>query len=168
MIGEAALREKLDESSLRDQDDRRRGSRADIARRLRRSQRQLDNGAGHRQRIEQLRAEGASRRQAYEEGERVGRDSQVGNLADVLFAVHQAGLGRAAVCEESNVHVLFRVEDCVCNRTNTETGCAFVAGFLAGALAACGRYRDPKVSEQSCQQLARASCVFRAELRLWT
>ncbi len=164
----AALQEKLDHSELREQDDRRRGSRADIARRLRRSQRQLDNGAGHRRRIEQLRAEGASRRQAYEEGERVGRAGQLSNLADVLYAVHQAGLGRAAVCEESNVHVLFRVEDCVCNQTNTDTGCAFVAGYLAGALAACGRYRDTKVSEQSCQQPASGSCVFRAELRLRT
>jgi predicted hydrocarbon binding protein len=161
----AALREDRKENDIRDRDERR-GSRADIARRLRRSQRQFDNGAGHRRRIEQLRAEGASRRQAYGEGERAGSASQVRNLADVLYAVHQAGLGRAAVCEESNVHVLFRVEDCVCSRTNTDTGCAFVAGYLAGALAACGRYRDPRVSEQACQQPTRGSCVFRAELRL--
>jgi predicted hydrocarbon binding protein len=139
-----------------------------IANVIRRSGRSSDASAEMRNMIVELCRSGSSRRHIYKAGRQEGRQVATSNLADVLYTVQYAGLGRAAVIEESNSHVTFRVNDCVCGRTGSSDSCEFVAGFLAGAMLATGRYQDLEVSEKSCSEFPGRTCEFRAELKLKT
>lgn len=139
-----------------------------IANVIRRSGRSSDASTEMRNLIVELSRSGSSRRHIYQAGLAEGQQVATNNLADVLYTVEYAGLGRAAVIEESNIHVTFRVNDCVCGRTGNANACEFVAGFLAGALLATGRYQDLEVSESSCSEFPGRTCEFRAELKLKT
>jgi predicted hydrocarbon binding protein len=137
-----------------------------IANVIRRSGRNADASAEMKNKIVELSRSGSSRRHVYQAGWEEGLQVVTSNLADVLYTVQYAGLGRAAVVEESNSHVTFRVNDCVCGRTGNAHGCEFVAGFLAGAMLATGRYQDLEVRESSCSEFPGRTCEFRAELKL--
>lgn len=137
-----------------------------IANSIRRSGRRLDTGSGYREIIERMVRDGSGPRAVYQAGQQEGRMVVANNLADVLYACQQADLGRLAVIEESNCHVVFRVKECLGCRTAPGQGCRFVAGFLAGALEASGRFADVEVQETSCDDYPGRTCVFRADLRI--
>jgi predicted hydrocarbon binding protein len=141
-------------------------STTNIANMIRRSGRQLDAASDHRQQIAQMIRDGSSPRQLYQAGTQEGELIIANNLADVLYAAQFAGLGRIAVIEESNSHIVFRLGDCVGCRSGNEIGCHFVSGFLAGALLALGRFQDVVVSETSCGEYPVRTCVYRADLRV--
>lgn len=156
----------------RDTDRQSKGTRAGlspttvIANVIRRSGRQTEAGSEYRDLIVQMGTDGASFNDIYQAGMQEGRQVVAQNLADVLYTVQYAGLGRAAVVEESNSHVLFRVHDCICSRLGNDNGCNFVAGFLAGALMSTGRYHELEVREQACGEFPGRTCMYRAEVRL--
>jgi len=137
-----------------------------IANVIRRSGRNAEAGSEFRDLIIGLCTDGATDRELHQAGLQEGRQVVAQNLADVLYTVQYAGLGRAAVVEESNSHVLFRIHDCICSRLGDERGCIFVAGFLAGAMLSTERYHELDVREQSCGEFPGRTCTFRAEVRL--
>jgi hypothetical protein len=104
-----------------------------------------------------------SNRQLYRAGLEDGKKEKVQNLADVLCAISEMGLGRAAIVQESNSHVLFKVFNCICSQENGDRGCCeYLGGFLAGAMQACGRYQEVAVQEVSCGEYPGHSCLFHA------
>jgi len=137
-----------------------------IANVIRRSGRQTEAGSEYRDLIVQMGTDSATAREVYLAGMQEGRQVVAQNLADVLYTVQYAGLGRAAVVEESNSHVLFRVHDCICRRLSDDVGCSFVAGFIAGALLSTGRYHEIEVREQACGEFPGRTCTYRAEVRM--
>jgi predicted hydrocarbon binding protein len=136
-----------------------------IANELRRSTRRRTEGAiDFKARIAALRARNASRWQIREAGWEAGEQESPHSLADVLFALQEAGLGRAAVVEESNQHLVVRVSDCLaCQSGHGGEGCEFTAGFLAGCMMATRRYAAVDVDEVGSEA---EHCTIRTVLRM--
>lgn len=133
-----------------------------IASNIRRNGRIKGGSMLGKSKISTARHESRSTRQLYRAGLEDGRKENVKSLADVLYAVSQLGLGRASVIQESNSHLLIKVFDCVCCQTESDHGwCEYLGGFLAGAMQACGRYREVKIQEISCGYPGR-TCLFQA------
>ncbi len=112
------------------------------------------------QRIVQIRKDGGSGRLLYVAGMAQGRQVLSRDLGDVLYAVRLSGLGKPTIVEESNNHVLFRMYDCICFRSNNKDDCLFVAGYLAGAMLATGRFEDLTMEEVSCGEPPSKACKF--------
>jgi len=138
-----------------------------IANELRRARRDLDSGADIRGRIAEMRRDALPVREIRAAGLASGSRERVESLADVLYAVQMHGLGRAAVIEESNRHLVLRLHESACCANGAEAagGCAYVEGFLAGCLLATGRYDQVEVRETECGMRPGASCLFRAECK---
>ena len=99
----------------------------------------------------------------YGAGEKLGKVVGAGDLSDVLYALQQKGLGRVTVVQESNSHLVLKVENCAnCQVAESNNGCHFTAGYLAGALKACGKPETTVVSEVSCGGYPGDTCVFMA------
>ncbi len=135
-----------------------------IASTIRRSQRNLASGVIHRKNIEQMTAQGFSKRDLYAAGLKQGRLGLANNLADVLYNVFGSGLGRAIVIEESNRHILLRVDECLLKNSSDGSSCSFVAGYLAGALMSTGKYRIVEVARNTGEKCTEGSCLFLANL----
>ncbi len=99
----------------------------------------------------------------YKEGMHDGLQTCCIDLADVLYSIGQARLGKASVLQESNRHVLIRVQECAeCSAGFAGRGCSYLAGYICGALLATGRPRTVEVHEESCGRMTDAECVFLA------
>ncbi len=136
-----------------------------IASTIRRSQRNLSNGVLHRKTVERMRAEGRSEREIYDAGIKEGQVGPASNLADVLYNIYRSGLGRAVVVEESNKHVLLKVDKCLCKENPDNMGCSYIAGYLAGALMRTGKYRTLEVRKSNAGTVADG-CYFLANLNI--
>jgi predicted hydrocarbon binding protein len=134
-----------------------------IASRIRRTSRIKGGSMLGKIRSSIMQSDKCSNRQLYRAGLEDGKKEKVRNLADVLCAVSDVGLGRAAIVQESNSHVLFKIFNCVCSQENGDRGCCeYLGGFLAGAMQACGRYKEVKVQEISCGEYPGRTCLFHA------
>jgi len=118
-----------------------------------------------RDKLNELHRHPVSARQLYLEGKKQGDAEAVVGLADILFRIQECGLGRAAVMEESNKHLLIRVLDCSRGEAHSEQSCWFVTGFIEAALRRTGKYASVEVREIECNEGRERASVFRAELR---
>jgi len=99
----------------------------------------------------------------YEQGQKDGVKNTCLDLSDVLFCLNRHGLGYASVIQESNSHLVVRIQQCrECERQSPGCGCSYIAGFLAGALRAMGKPATLSVHEVSCGEGSSPSCVFMA------
>lgn len=99
----------------------------------------------------------------YDCGVRDGSRTSCLDLSDVLYNVKQHGLGLGTVIQESNSHIVLRIQRCrECERQAPGCGCNYIAGFLCGALRAMGKPATISVHEVSCGESNSASCVFLA------
>jgi hypothetical protein len=134
-----------------------------IASKIRRSNRISGSSVLGKIKINIAKSDKFSNRQLYRAGLEDGKRENVKNLADVLCAVSGVGLGRAVIVQESNSHALFKVFNCICSQENGDRGCCeYLGGFLAGAMQACGKYKEVKVQEISCGEYPGHTCLFHA------
>jgi predicted hydrocarbon binding protein len=99
----------------------------------------------------------------YEHGQKDGLKNTCIDLSDVLYSLNRQGLGFASVIQESNSHLVVRIQHCrECERQSPGCGCSYIAGFLAGALRAMGKPATVSVHEVSCGEGNSPSCVFMA------
>jgi predicted hydrocarbon binding protein len=136
-----------------------------IANLIRRTTRLSGNGSKLRKRIREMHKSGFSASQMYIAGLADGQKSENKNLADVLYSIQLSGLGRAAAIEESNSHIRFRVQECLCCQPCESKVCEFTAGFLAGAMLATKKFLNVDVKEVLCGEYPGNTCVFVAELK---
>lgn len=103
------------------------------------------------------------RKGQYQAGEKLGRAAVANDLSDVLYLLRQKGLGRASVMQQSNSHLVIKVENCAnCQVTESSNGCYFTAGYLAGALTTWRKSATTSVWEVSCGEYPGDTCVFMA------
>jgi len=94
--------------------------------------------------------EGMTPKEIYKRGEHDGELERVKGLTDILFQCKQSGLGAASIIQESNSHLVFKINNhSVTSNDSVESRCYYLAGYLAGTLKSIGKPSNLRVQEVS-------------------
>ena len=135
---------------------------------IRRISRLRDSAMRRKRQIVDMLRWGLNPQEMYDEGQTDGREVRARSLQEVLVAVRECALGSANILEESNQHATIRVHKSICCQLDGGSypegkRCAYLAGFIAGAIESIGHAHLVKVRELSCGGSGGGSCMFVAD-----